>query len=67
MKGALRFLNPIIGEFDSIILPEMSDYLYSKIASSQKELSSYKNCGHLSFFEYAERFNEELERFISRV
>ncbi len=55
------------GQNDNIILPSMSKYIQNMVKSDDIKFSEYKNCGHLTFFEYPQRFNKELDNFLSNL
>jgi len=54
------------GEYDEIILPEMSKFIVDNVHCDVK-ISEYKECGHSIFYENSGRFNRELNEFIGDV
>ena len=52
------------GEFDTVILPEMSMYISQQINATK--VSKFENCGHAVFFENAQKYNTELDEFCTK-
>jgi len=55
----------IAGEDDAWTPPKFQDYLVQRIAGSR--LVMLPEAGHYPFVEQAERFNQELDRFLSEL
>ena len=53
------------GRNDALILPAAAEMTAAAIQGSR--LSWYEDCGHSPFIEHTERFNRELEEFVSSV
>jgi non-heme chloroperoxidase len=53
------------GRADTIVLPSMAEHVLAVCPSA--EASWYEAVGHLPFWEDAERFNRELDEFVTRV
>jgi pimeloyl-ACP methyl ester carboxylesterase len=53
------------GRDDALILPAAAEMTAAAIAGSR--ISWYDDCGHSPFVEHADRFNRELDAFVSSI
>jgi pimeloyl-ACP methyl ester carboxylesterase len=53
------------GRNDALILPAAAEMTAAAIKGAR--ISWYDDCGHSPFFEHAERFNRELDAFVSSI